>query len=434
MSKILSRRNFVKTALGLGVTAVGSSYFWLPKSWLGRTISNTTKELMKDKQVRYLRQLVVSDNGTGRCIMWQSEEPMTDPHVIIRDKGGQEISLTAEKSFFQDDGSENYQYKAVVDNMKDDKEYEYAVEDAQHQSKWYPLKSCSGQRTEFSMLIFPDSQSSDYGEWQQMAQAAAQRNPEVELFANMGDLVDNGEDSSQWRAWFNGVEGLSARSAFAPVLGNHECYNKNWKVRLPEAYLNYFHVPANDSRDFERYYYSFDYGQVHFVVLGTVDNEINGFKTGLMEEQGRWLEEDLKSSNAPWKVVLMHRDVLQYRIARMPERKEGYSDEGVFFMPIFEKYKVDVVFTAHLHTYRNRGHILGGEHRSEGPLYILTGVAGNVRYPSLWTDHALDKYVAQQPETDNYLTMKVTENQLTINCFLPDGTQIDEARVQKAKN
>ena len=127
----------------------------------------------------------------------------------------------------------------------------------------------------------------------------------------------------------------------------------------------------------------------------------------------------------------MHRDVLQYRIARMPERKEGFSEEGEIFMPIFEEYGVDIVFTAHLHTYRNRGHILRGNHNAQGPLYILTGVAGNVRYDNLWTDHALDMVVAPQPETDNYLTMQVSGRRINIVCYLPDGTKLDEIAVNK---
>ncbi|MBQ1620857.1 MAG: metallophosphoesterase, partial [Selenomonas sp.] len=67
----------------------------------------------------------------------------------------------------------------------------------------------------------------------------------------------------------------------------------------------------------------------------------------------------------------------------------------------------------------------------EGPLYILTGVAGDVRYPGLWVDHALDEVVAPQPETDNYLTLDADEDMLIVRCFLPDGTQIDEAAVKK---
>ena len=63
----------------------------------------------------------------------------------------------------------------------------------------------------------------------------------------------------------------------------------------------------------------------------------------------------------------------------------------------------------------------------------MTGVAGNVRYPGLWIDHQLDEVVAPQPETDNYLTMQVTDEAITVKCFLPDGQVIDTVKVTKAK-
>ena len=65
-----------------------------------------------------------------------------------------------------------------------------------------------------------------------------------------------------------------------------------------------------------------------------------------------------------------------------------------------EREKIMFFHAAHLHTYRNRGHIRNFQRNEKGPLYILTGVAGNVRYPGLWVDHALDQKVTPQPERE----------------------------------
>ncbi|WP_318254612.1 metallophosphoesterase [Selenomonas sp. GACV-9] len=284
----------------------------------------------------------------------------------------------------------------------------------------------------YTALIFPDSQSSDYSDWSALAHTAWQRHPEAQFFINMGDIVDNGEDHTQWQAWFDGVEPMIAKIPFAPIMGNHETYDQNWKVRLPEAYLHYFDVPENQSATFSRYYYSFDHGAVHFIVLNSQWDETNDFKPGLLDEQLAWLKDDTQKSTAKWKVVLIHKDVLQYRIKKRPERKEGISAVGRAFMPLFDELGIDLVLTAHLHTYRNRGRLYDKQPSTDkGPLYILTGVAGNVRYPNLWTGHAFDKVVAPQPETDNYLTLAVTDSSLTVTCFLPDGQEIDRACVTK---
>lgn len=435
-NKKITRRRFIKGAVGLGaLAALGGGFAALRHTSVGRDIKNQARSLLQDKQTQYIRQMVTADNNTTRTVMWQSDTLMTSPQLRLRHKSAgssdDEISIPVKKDFFTDDGAEIKQYSANIDGLKPNTEYEFAIEDGDNISKWFTLDTAYRDKEKFTMLIFPDSQSSDYTDWENVAQAAIKAYPQAEIFTNMGDLVDNGEDSSQWRAWFGALHGIMDKLVFVPVMGNHECYDRNWKERLPEAYLHYFQVPTNGSTEFDRYYYSFDYGQVHFVVLNTMEEEIKNFKTGLIEEQTKWLHKDLQNTDKPWKIVLMHRDVLQYRISRMPERKEGFSEDGLIFMPIFEEYGVDIVFTAHLHTYRNRGHIVQGEHNAKGPLYILTGVAGNVRYDNLWTDHALDLVVAPQPETDNYIAMEVDGRAITISCFLPDGTKLDEIKVNK---
>ena len=128
----------------------------------------------------------------------------------------------------------------------------------------------------------------------------------------------------------------------------------------------------------------------------------------------------------------MHKDPLQYGFANRPDpREEGFSPEGKDWMPLFDEYGVDVVLSAHLHTYRDRGHITDFKRDAKGPLYIITGVAGNVQYPGLWKQHALDEYVAPQPETDNYLVMQATEDTLSFSSYLPSGELLHTSTVEK---
>ncbi len=424
----MNRRTFIAGGLGLlGLLAGG---IFLVKGTLYRRAANSMRDLTGDLDDHFLRQVITADSSHSRTIMWQAENVLADPVIEYRLKGQEEVwQIPAQEDFFTDDGVENHQYLARVQELEADTDYEYRVTAEGAAGSWHPLHT-SGTG-DFECLLFPDSQSSDYSDWEMVAQNAARRNPQAAFFINMGDIVDNGEDHTQWQAWFHGVNGIIDRIPFIPVMGNHETYDQNWEVRLPEAYLHYFMVPENDSRDFGRYYYSFDYGPVHFIVLNSQWDETEGFKPGLMEEQLAWLRRDAGQSRAKWKIVLVHKDVLQYRIHKRPERQEGISDTGRAFMPLFDELGIDIVFTAHLHTYRNRGHIRNFRRDSNGPLYILTGVAGNVRYPGLWVDHELDEVVAPQPETDNYLTMKVTEQEITVKCFLPDGQEIDKMTVTK---
>lgn len=430
--KSMSRRKFIAGVTGLVVLAGGG--YALSRSALGRKLTQSTKHLARAAGIEadYLRQIITADSQSSRTIMWQSESPIDGIHVEYRKKGDSPDSLEKvmpQSEEFTDDGVTVNIYTAELAKLSPGTEYEYRIATDSLEGDWHPLTTEKG--SVFKALIFPDSQSNDYSDWKNLAQNAAKRNPDAAFFTNLGDLVDNGEDHTQWNAWFDAVEGIIDRIPFAPVMGNHETYNQQWKVRLPEAYLHEFATPSNGSEKFGRYYYSFDYGPVHFMVLNTQADETEAFKSGLMEEQIPWLRKDMAKNTKKWSIVLLHRDLLQYRINGRPERKEGFSPEGEMLMPIFDELGIDIVFSAHLHTYRNRGHIKNFRHDSSGPLYILTGVAGNVRYPNLWIDHALDVGTAPQPETDNYLTMEVTDSAIDIRCFLPDGKEIDRAMVEK---
>ena len=90
-------------------------------------------------------------------------------------------------------------------------------------------------------------------------------------------------------------------------------------------------------------------------------------------------------------------------------------------MPVFDASHVDLVLSAHLHTYRDRGRIYDFRRAETGPYYIITGVAGDVRYPGLWKAHSLDIYFAPQPETDNYLVMKREKMFLLLQAILRTG-------------
>lgn len=100
-------------------------------------------------------------------------------------------------------------------------------------------------------------------------------------------------------------------------------------------------------------------------------------------------------------------------------------------MPIFEKFKVDAVLTAHLHTYRRRVPLWNFEPNPKGITYILTGIAGNVQYAKLWDNWENDAARAPYPETMNYLTMEADGEKLRFECFLPDGKKIDEVEIRK---
>jgi len=390
-----------------------------------------------DSESRYIRQIVAQDNSTSRTIMWQSDNSEADAVIEYRLEGAEKSqTIGATDKAFTDDGSTTYIHEATLTGLTPNTKYEYRVGyGADRRSDWYRLETAGA--SVYDVLIYPDSQSGDYSQWEEIVKSSALRNPRTALYISMGDLVDNGEHAYQWRTWLNSIKPLSANVPLATTLGNHEMYTLDWKMREPYAYLNYFAVPPNGNETFNRRYYSYDFGDVHYVVLDTMLYESNHednhdtHHPDLYDVQVQWLRQDLMANTKKWTVVLMHRDPFQYAFDRPgANRAVGFDDEGVLFMPIFDEFNVDLVLSAHLHSYRNRGHVRNFDRDPSGPLYILTGIAGDARRPK-WKEHPLDVYVAPDRDKNNYMTMTVTPSKLIVKAFLPDGTQLDESVIEK---
>ena len=386
---------------------------------------------------RYIRQIVAQDNSISRTIMWQSDNSEADAVIEYRLEGAEKSqTIGATDKAFTDDGSTTYIHEATLTGLTPNTKYEYRVGyGTDRRSDWYRLETAGA--SVYDVLIYPDSQSGDYSQWEEIVKSSALRNPRTALYISMGDLVDNGEHAYQWRTWLNSIKPLSANVPLATTLGNHEMYTLDWKMREPYAYLNYFAVPPNGNETFNRRYYSYDFGDVHYVVLDTMLYESNHednhdtHHPDLYDVQVQWLRQDLMANTKKWTVVLMHRDPFQYAFDRSGvNRAVGFDDEGVLFMPIFDEFNVDLVLSAHLHSYRNRGNVRNFDRDASGPLYILTGIAGDARRPK-WKEHPLDVYVAPDRDKNNYMTMTVTPNKLIVKAFLPDGTQLDESVIEK---
>ena len=434
-------KKIIAFSLAAAVIAAVSAYTWLPGT---KTVARQGVKATKAAAAHYLstdavdasniRQVITADSTTSRTFMWQSDYAEENPVVEYRQAGDDDslMQLPASSDAFSDDGVTTYLHTAAVSDLKPGTAYEYRVGAGDKRSDWQSFHTAQGH--DFKALIFPDSQSSDYSVWAATAQPAWQRNQDAQFFINMGDLVDNGQDHYQWNAWFDVVGDMIARIPVVPLLGNHETYDKDWKVRMPEAYLHLFALPRIDREKYQNQFYSFDYGDVHFVVLNTQSQELADFEPSLDEDEVAWFKEDMAKTTKKWKIVLMHKDPLQYGFANRPQpREEGFSPEGRLWMPLFDQYGVDAVLSAHLHTYRDRGHIRNFQRDESGPLYLITGVAGNVQYPGLWKQHSLDKYVAPQPETDNYMTLEATDDSLTFRSFLPDGQLLEEKSISSHK-
>lgn len=225
--KNLTRRQFL--GLCAGAALLGGGGWAFARGLLLPEVKEKAAVLLGGEKIRALRQIVAGDNKTSRTVMWQSPVQLTSPAVELAGGEGGGAVFPAQEEVFTDDGVTAYLYTAALTGLSSGTPYGYRVTAGGEAGAWNSLTTDDGGA--FTALIFPDSQSNDYSGWKQLAQDAAARTPEASFFVSMGDLVDNGEDHTQWAAWFDAVEGIIDRIPAAPLMGNHETYNQQWKVR-----------------------------------------------------------------------------------------------------------------------------------------------------------------------------------------------------------
>jgi len=204
-----------------------------------------------------------------------------------------------------------------------------------------------------------------------------------------------------WNKFFAQIDPFTSTIPYMVGPGNHEYTSYDpalfRSTRNFVVFNSRFMMPhaTNQSKNM---FYSFDYSYVHFISYSTESSfpdapygEINDFGDQLL-----WLEADLKLANinrkrTPWIIVMGHRPIYSSSV--------GYSENGVpinsisppsnsatlqkVFEDLFVKYKVDVVFNGHVHSYeRNfpayKSKRTGDYMNPTSPLNIVVGCAGNL--------------------------------------------------------
>ena len=374
---------------------------------------------------RYFRRIVARDNRSATMIEWQSDEALSQPKFFWREEGGKTERLAdVDVKYFALDGHPVFVYRAALSGLAEGKRVVCRLETAGRDAGAFAFQTDGGNMVK--ALIFPDSQCANgYDTWARVCGEAAARCSDAALWVNMGDLVDNGASFYHWDGWQAATDAALGGRAFAPVMGNHECYSTEWEYCRPDAFCSLFATPGNGSANYRRYYYSFDYGPVHFTVLNTQKEELDALAPGLFAEQAAWIARDLAATKQPWRVALLHRDLIDYDAE--PMARDPFVETLV---PVLEAGGVDAALTAHVHAYRRR-RLRAWRKAQDGVLYILTGNAGNCFYEV--GQHELDE-VAFPSNVLNFLTLEADETRMAFRCFLPNGLLKDFVTLRKRRD
>ncbi len=277
---------------------------------------------------------------TAMVIAWRTSKPCRSK-VVWRS-----ADKPPEPTFTVEDWTPKTRHALTIEGLECGKFYYYTVYSGYEYlgdgSFW---TACQDYR-KFSFAVFGDSGSGTEDQHRVARQIAANS---PELILHTGDLIySDGADEDYPEKFYKPYRDLIDHIPFFPSLGNHDCRTANGK-----PWLENFHLPGNER------YYSFDYGDAHFVALDSVK---------ITDEQTRWLEEDLAKTKKLWKFVYFHHPPFT-----VVEKRVGTENPNHPWVKLFEQYQVDIVFCGHDHLYARFKPI-------DGVVYIVEGVGGKSLY------------------------------------------------------
>ena len=159
--------------------------------------------------------------------------------------------------------------------------------------------------------------------------------------------------------FFNVSKDLMKNTPLFPAIGNHEFWTADspgaGTYTAPERYRRYFVVPSNLSSTED--YYSFDYGNSHFVVANANLAE-GGPDYHRGSTQYAAIENDLMTASSDPNIA--HVFAVLHKPAHSNGWKHGCGDDSVIEDPdisvdlgeLFQEYEVDIVFSGHDHSYQ----------------------------------------------------------------------------------
>lgn len=249
----------------------------------------------------------------------------------------------------------------ILEGLEPFTKYHYAIGDAQKilvsdADTHFITSPLAGTRQPIRTWVIGDagtaSASGNVGLQAKVRDAYYQHtaNRHTDLWLMLGDnAYSRGTDAENQVAVFDMYRDILKKSVVWPTLGNHDAGSAE-SVTQSGVYYDIYTLPtlgqAGGLMSGTEAYYSFDYGNIHYVCLdseGTDDRTPRGAML-------TWLQNDLAATTQDWIIAYWHH----------PPYTKGSHDSNTelklvemreYALPILEANGVDLVLTGHSHSY-----------------------------------------------------------------------------------
>jgi len=389
----VSRRHFLTGAGAAGVAAVSSPL----------AVSRPAQAAAPDGTPEQIHLTWGKDPTRSVVVSWASLAQAVNPRVHLTDPGRFGRTIPAVQRTYTDglNGQTVFTYHAFLDDLAPDSVHQYAITADNDSNAAQPFtatfRTAPRGRKAFRWTSFGDL-ATPVTSWVLSYPQSAFAVQAVERFQPLfhllnGDLcyanLNPASQPAVWRDFNNNNQASAAFRPWMPCVGNHEIEFDNGAQGFT-SYLTRYALPDNGT-EFPGRWYSFRVGSALFISLSADDVifqdggafvagpapltpaastgnapipagtsfYIHGYSAGA---QTRWLEQTLREASLDqdidWIVVHMHQDALS------SSKTGNGSDLGLRqqWLPLFDKYGVDLVVCGHDHDYERSFPVRGFNH------------------------------------------------------------------------
>jgi 3',5'-cyclic AMP phosphodiesterase CpdA len=352
-----------------------------------------------------------ADASSDMVVSWHTLQPVQNPKVVLGQLDGKlEQTVKAAETSYLDAKSDKrvYAYHAKLSGLQPDFAYLYGAMHDGAAPEFATFRTAPRGRAPFTFTSFGDQGTPTLGKKFVPPQGVTLQNPPyvndnlgspaagdttlgVERLKPLfhlfnGDLCYANLADDRVRTWWDFWDNNS-RSArkrpWMPSPGNHENELGNGPIGY-QAYQTYFSVPeAEGQTDVTRgLWYAFTAGSMRVISIANDDicyqdggnSYVRGYSRGA---QKAWLEKELAAARSDhdvdWVVVCMH------QVAISTADMFNGADLGIReeWVPLFDKYGVDLVVCGHEHHYE-RSHPIRGQESNATLTPVPTATATDV--------------------------------------------------------
>jgi hypothetical protein len=338
--------------------------------------------------------LLYPGENNKMLILWQLKETKS---CFV--EWGTDTTYSAGQSTTQETGASHI-HKILLTGLNPETKYYYRVVcDTVYVKKGDFITGANPSSAKVSFYAYGDTRS--YPDIHDSVAKAVlnsiSANPASQTFIiSSGDMVSNGDNEDDWDNQFfapeyGNLQKMLATLPYLSTMGNHEGQGL--------LFAKYFPYPMFVNG---QYYYSFDYGPVHFTVIDQFDN----YKPG--SAQYNWLVNDFSTSTKPWKILVLHK----------PGWTAGgghsnSSDVQNYIQPLCVQYGVQFVVAGHNHYYA-RASVNGVQH-------ITTGGGG----APLYNPNPNKDSIVKVDKSYHYCRFDIDNDTLTFTAVRSDGSVIE---------